>query len=314
MSESFRLRVCYNRNMILRLENLSKHFGSFKAVDTLNVSVARGEVVGFVGPNGAGKTTTINMILGFTRPTTGSVTVLKQTVSTEGAHRQHREMGYASGDMELPARLTGRQYLQLIAGIRGDTFEKRLIELSKRFAPQLDKQIHTLSRGNKQKIALIGAFIASPKLVVLDEPTSGLDPIMQERFMELIREEQQRGTTIFMSSHYLGEIAELCSRILLMQHGKIIEDVAANELLSRGGRMVTVVTSHKRTVAPKGAEHVIKETVDGMLRLQFAWKHEAPPLQVWLAGVKGLVDLEISEYSLESAFQKMYKDETGDAG
>lgn len=298
--------------MILRLENLSKHFGSFKAVDTLNVSIAKGEVVGFVGPNGAGKTTTINMILGFTRPTSGSVSIFKQTVTTEGAHHLHGEMGYASGDMELPARLTGRQYLQLIAGIRGETFEKRLVELSERFAPQLDKQIHTLSRGNKQKIALIGAFLANPKLIVLDEPTSGLDPIMQERFMELVREESERGTTIFMSSHYLGEIAELCSRILLMQHGKIIEDVPAAELLSRGGRMVTVVTSHLRTAAPKGAEQVSKETLDGMLKLQFAWKHDAPPLQVWLAGVKGLIDLEVSEYSLESAFQKMYRDETGD--
>lgn len=292
---------------------LSKHFGDVRAVDNVNFSVNKGEVVGFVGPNGAGKTTTINMILGFTRPTTGSVSIFKQKVTTEGAHRLHSDMGYASGDMELPARLTGRQYLQLLAGVRGVRFEKRLVELSKRFAPQLDKPIRTLSRGNKQKIALIGAFVAEPKLVVLDEPTSGLDPIMQERFMELVQEESQRGTTIFMSSHYLGEIAELCSRILLMQHGKIIEDVAASELLSRGGRMVTIVTSHRRTTAPKGAENVTKETIDGMLKLHFTWKHEAPQLQVWLAGVKGLVDLEVSEYSLESAFQKMYRDETGDA-
>ena len=301
----------YTISMVIECQGVTKQFGSLKAVDNADFVVDKGEVVGFVGPNGAGKTTAINMILGFTRPTSGRVKVLGRVVTTEGAHRQHSYMGYASGDMELPMRLTGRQYLDLITGIRGESFEKRLTDLSKRFAPQLDKQIHTLSRGNKQKIALIGAFLASPKLVVLDEPTSGLDPIMQERFMELIREEAQRGTTIFMSSHYLGEIAELCSRILLMQHGKIIEDVAASELLSRGGRTVTVVTSHKRTSAPKGAEYVTKDTIDGMLRLRFTWKHDAPLLQVWLAAVKGLVDLEVSEYSLDSAFQRLYKDETG---
>lgn len=203
--------------MIIELGQTAKRYGKFTAVDDVSIRIEKGEVVGFVGANGAGKTTTINMMLGFTSPSQGKVKLFGETVLPRTAHRQHQRIGYASSDMQLPLRLTGRQYLEFIRHRSGKDIAKRLEQLQARFKPELDKKISTLSRGNKQKIALIGAFVTEPKLVILDEPTSGLDPVMQGQFLQLVRDEQLRGTTIFMSSHYLGEVVEVCSRVILMR-------------------------------------------------------------------------------------------------
>ena len=295
--------------MIIEAKNATKKFGQMVAVDGASFAVKQGEVVGFVGANGAGKSTMINMLLGFISPTEGEVALFDDRVELAQAHRPHAAIGYAAGDMALPDSLTAAQYFDFVAHQYGADVSVRQGELIKRFSPELHKKIRELSRGNKQKIALIAAFLASPKLVILDEPTSGLDPLMQERFLELVREEQAKGTTIFMSSHYLGEVADVCTRVLLMREGAIIDDVSAKELLSRGGKMIRIVTGYTRTAAPRGAEAVTRDEVDGKLVLEFNWKHDAAKLQTWLAGVKQLHDVEISEYSLETAFAGLYETE-----
>src|SRR5690606_29029557 len=150
----------------------------------------------FVGANGAGKSTTINMLLGFISPSEGTVEIFGQSVTPQTAHRLHQRIGYAAGDMELPSDLTAAQYLQFVAHRHGGVDDKRLAALSKRFQPVMNKKIGNLSRGNKQKIALMAAFLPQPELVILDEPTSGLDPIMQEHFLDLIRDEAANGTTV----------------------------------------------------------------------------------------------------------------------
>ena len=185
-----------------------------------------------------------------------------------------------------------------------------LDELEKILKPQLDKKIGTLSRGNKQKVALIAAFMTKPELVILDEPTSGLDPIMQEVFIELVREEADRGTTIFTSSHYLTEVADVCSRVILMRQGKIIEDLSSDQLLAASGKKVSLITGYKRTQPPKGALDTIKETdANGNISLEFIWKQPPNELQQWLAGVKQLIDIEITEDSLDGVFKEMYATE-----
>lgn len=291
---------------LLKLSHVTKQFGTLKAIDDVSFKITRGEIVGFVGANGAGKTTTISAIIGFIRPTTGEVEVHERSVTPQTMHLSHGKLGYAAGDMELPARLTGEQYLTFVAAqFKSD--KKRLDELCEKFSPQLKKKIGTLSRGNKQKIALIAAFLPRPELVVLDEPTSGLDPIMQEAFLDLVREEQARGTTIFMSSHYLNEVADVCSRIILMREGKIIEDVDAAHLLAQSGKQVRIVTSYASTRAPKGAIEVVEEKDgSGHTVLSFTWKQAPSELQSWLAGVKQLQDIEVTEYNLEGVFKEMY--------
>lgn len=294
---------------VIRLHDVSKRFGSFTALDDISFSVRKGEVVGFVGANGAGKTTTISTILGFISPSVGEVALFGQAVTPPSAHKLHGRIGYAAGDMGLPLRLSGRQYLGFVAAQSKRDTAARLGELEKLFQPELEKKIGALSRGNRQKIALIAAFLTSPELVVLDEPTSGLDPVMQEKFIELVRREAAGGTTIFMSSHYLNEIADVCSRVILMRHGKIITDTPVEQLLKKSGKQVRVVSGYGRTLAPSGASEVERSVADGRVSLAFNWQENPAKLQQWLASVKQLQDIEVTEFNLEAAFKGMYDDE-----
>jgi ABC-2 type transport system ATP-binding protein len=148
--------------------------------------------------------------------------------------------------------------------------------------------------------------------VILDEPSSGLDPLMQQLFIELIREERQAGTTIFMSSHYLNEVIDVCSRILLIRDGKLVKDIPASDLLSGGGKLVHIVTGHALT-PPKDAKDVkTDQTEDGFV-LSFTYKAPAARLQQWLGGVSQLKDLSITDHTVEAAFDDLYELETGES-
>lgn len=301
----------YMATPILDVHSLTKRYGSHAAIDTVSFSIDRGEVVGFVGLNGAGKSTTINSLLGFLRPSSGSIEAFGIKVLPETAHKTHRKIGFASGDMSLFTNLTGAQYFDFVRRrYRMSDMAKR-DSLIARFEPELDKKIGTLSRGNKQKIALIAAFMCSPKLVILDEPSSGLDPLMQQLFVELIREERDKGTTIFMSSHYLNEVIDVCSRILLIRDGKLVKDIPAADLMNNGGKVVHIISGHA-LIAPKAARDVVKDKSDAGYELHFTYSAPAASLQQWLGGVTQLVDLTISDHTIEAAFDDLYELETGE--
>lgn len=296
---------------VLKLSSVSKQFGVVRALSDVSFAVKKGEVVGFVGANGAGKTTAISTILGFISPTSGTVALFGEPVYPSSAHRFHARLGYAAGDMELPARLTGVQYLQFVLHQQKGGHRQRLNELIQRFKPQLDKKIGTLSRGNKQKIALIAAFMTSPELIVLDEPTSGLDPVMQEVFLDLVREVQASGATVFMSSHYLNEVADVCSRVILMRDGEIVRDMATVEMLEGSGKRIRIVTGYKATKPPAGAVDTEKTLEGNELILTFTYRGKPNELQVWVAGLKQLHDIEITEHNLEGVFASLYESEGG---
>lgn len=301
----------YNESMetVLTLTKVSKQFSDVLALRKVSFSVKKGEIVGFVGANGAGKTTAISTILGFISATEGEVRLFDEAVSPSLAHKLHSRIGYAAGDMELPPKLTGAQFLQFVAHQTPGDHTERLAELTKRFSPELDKKIGTLSRGNKQKIALIAAFMTNPELVVLDEPTSGLDPLMQEAFLELVKEVRARGVTVFMSSHYLAEVADVCSRVLLMRSGKLLRDISAAELQATSAKQVRIVTSYPPTKPPTGATDVEVQKTDRELTLRFVYRGPVHTLQLWVAAVKNLKDLDVSEYSLEAMLASLYEDE-----
>jgi len=294
---------------VIIVENVTKKFGKFNAVDAINFAVKTGEIVGFVGVNGAGKTTTINMLLGFTSPTEGSLSLFGEQVKLPSSHRSHRHIGYAAGDMELPARMTGRQYIQFVASQYEGDHTKHLTYLTKIFSPQLDKKISTLSRGNKQKIALVAAFLTKPSLVVLDEPTSGLDPIMQDVFLQLVREERDRGTTIFMSSHYLQEVAEVCTRVLLMKNGKIVEDLSSEQLQETSGKTVRLISATKAEPPHRGVSVVEHSKSDGGYQLSFVYKGKIADLQSWIVRQTDVIDIDISERTLEAEFRALYQND-----
>lgn len=297
---------------IIRVDKLTKIYGGKPAIDAVSFTVDHGEVVGFVGLNGAGKSTTINSMLGFLRPTRGAVTIFGKTVLPETAHKGHLKMGFASGDMSLFTNLTGTQYFDFVAHRYHLKDMTKRDELINRFEPDLNKNIGELSRGNKQKIALIAAFMCRPELVILDEPSSGLDPLMQQLFIDLIRNERTLGTTIFMSSHYLNEVIDVCSRILLIRDGKLVKDIPANELLNDGGKLVRVV-SHYKITAPKGAEDSATIEVEKGYELTFVYNLSAAKLQQWIGGIPQIIDLSITDNTIQAAFEDLYELETGKA-
>lgn len=299
------------RTSVIAVDSVTKKFGRFSAVDAAHFEVAAGETVGFVGVNGAGKTTMINMLLGFTSPTKGKVLLFGKRVKPGGAHVSHWQIGYAAGDMELPLHLTGRQYIDFVLAQSRTDHAKRLADLTERFAPQLDKKISTLSRGNKQKIALVAAFVTEPTLVILDEPTSGLDPIMQAAFLDLVRQERERGTTVFMSSHYLQEVAEVCTRVLLMKNGAIIKDLSSTQLEAASGKLVRVVSKHKlRTLPPKVDDATYEESEAGHV-VAFTYDGPTALLLRWLTTLHDVIDFEVSERTLDAAFRSLYADDGG---
>jgi ABC-2 type transport system ATP-binding protein len=293
---------------IIQTKNLTKKYNGMPAVIDVTFSVGKGEIVGFVGLNGAGKSTTINMLLGFQKPTEGEVWLFGERVTLPNAHKSHTRIGFSTGDMSLFEGMTGRQYLKFIASLYETSLStSTFASLVDRFSPQLDKKITTLSRGNKQKIALIGAFMSDPDLVILDEPSSGLDPLMQQHFINLVREQAEKGTTIFMSSHYLNEVIDVCSRVLLIKDGKLVKDMPAEQLEKTGGKLVRVVTK-KEVSPPKSAEQVERIVHGEDFELQFVYKDKALRLQEWIGSLPYLQDFTINDHSAEAAFKDLYDD------
>ena len=290
---------------VISVSDLSKYFGKTVAVDRVSFSVEKGEVVGFVGLNGAGKTTTIAMMLGFIHASQGKVKILGQTITPSSAHKAHADIGYASGDMSLPGNMTGEQYLNFVEANHKTEHHSQRQDLTRRFKPQLGRKLSTLSRGNRQKIALIAAFLTRPQLVILDEPTSGLDPMMQEAFLELIEHERQRGTTIFMSSHYLEEVAEVCSRVLVLRDGKLVKDVASSEITATQGKQVKLVTKRAASV-PMGAASVKTSRGSDSFITEFVYTGSASKLLTWLSAQRGVQDVTVRDNSVDEALRQLY--------
>jgi len=206
----------------IEVSNLTKHFGSVRALDGLDLTVAEGEVHGFLGPNGAGKSTTIRILLGLMRADSGTVRLLGGDPWTD-AVRLHRDIAYVPGDVTLWPTLTGGETIDLLARMRGGIDEQRRGELIERFSLDPTKKARTYSKGNRQKVSLVSAFSSQARLLLLDEPSSGLDPLMENVFQQCVAEARDRGATVLLSSHILAETEALCERVTIIRAGKTVE-------------------------------------------------------------------------------------------
>jgi ABC-type multidrug transport system ATPase subunit len=214
---------------VIRTEALTKSYGERRGVFDLDLTVFEGEIFGFLGPNGAGKTTTIRLLLDLIRPDAGSAEVLGLD-SRRDAVAIHRQIGYLPGELALDPHLTGRQILTYLGNLRGGVAQAQVERLATRLELNLDQRFGQYSRGNKQKVGLVQAFMHGPRLLILDEPTSGLDPLNQETVLELIREARAGGSTVFFSSHVLSEVEVLCERVGFIREGQLAQVAAVHEL------------------------------------------------------------------------------------
>ena len=223
-----------SRSVAISLEKLTKNYGSTRGITDVTFNVFSGEVMGFLGPNGAGKTTAIRTLLGLIKATSGQATILGINALVPNTELR-RKIGYLPGIAATYDRFTGRGYLHFIARMRKLNLDKQIEKYAQRLDLDLDQRIHDLSKGNRQKVSVIQAFMHSPDVLFLDEPTSGLDPLVQREFKIMLDEVRERGAAVVLSSHVLSEIENLADRIAIIDQGRlvVVDEIASLKAKAR---------------------------------------------------------------------------------
>ena len=270
----------------IEISQLSKDFGKTRVLNNVNLTVAHGTVHGFLGPNGAGKSTTIRCLLGLIHPTTGTCRINNTDPTKTTIH----SVAYVPGDVELFPNLTGNQVLDTLAKLRptGDNKKKRA-EYIERFQLDPTKKIRTYSKGNRQKVMLIAAFAANVDILVLDEPTSGLDPLIEQTFINIVRERRNEGAAILLSSHILSEVQELADDISIIRNGTIVESGSLKQLAHiRGVRIRATNPDYDHIHEQDSVNPTLQHLID-----------------------QGASNITITPASLEELFLEFYQDGQG---
>lgn len=284
---------------MLRTEGLTKFYGEQRGVEDVTLGVCGGEVFGFLGPNGAGKTTTIRMLLGLIGPTRGRAEILGLDVRRHGVHIRAL-LGYLPGSLTLYERMRGEDLLAFFARMRGGVPASAYRGLAERFDLDLGRRVGELSRGNRQKLGVVQAFMHSPRLLVLDEPTSGLDPLVQLEFQHLVRQVADAGASVFLSSHVLSEVDRLADRVGILHAGRLLVVDDVDGLRERATRRVEL----DFPVAPPDELARAAHVQSVQLRGRTAVCRVAGPIGDLLkvAVDHGVVDVHSHDPALEDAF------------
>lgn len=294
-------------NHIIELSRITKDYGNNKGVFDINFTVEEGEVFGYLGPNGAGKTTTIRQLMGFIRPDTGKCRIFGRDCFGEAKEIQ-KDLGYLAGELSFMEDMTGRQFLEFMASIKKMKSRKRMGELTEHFQLDPRGRISRMSKGMKQKLGLVTAFMSEPRAVILDEPTSGLDPLMQSRFVELILEEKKKGTTIFMSSHIFEEVEKTCDRTAIIRDGKIAAVEDMQSLRKKRSKIYMVTLKDEESAARLAADpELLTKKVDGN-KVWLAVTGQPSEILAKIASADPL-DLDIKTQTLEELFMHYYMED-----
>jgi ABC-2 type transport system ATP-binding protein len=292
---------------VIETHELTKRYGAARGIEDVSMTVEAGEVFGFLGPNGAGKTTTIRTLLDLLHPTSGSATIFGLDSRRDSLAIRAR-LGNVPGDFAYDPRMTGGELVSFLADLRGVGDLGRAGELAERFRADMDRPLGELSRGNRQKVALVQAAFHDPELLVLDEPSSGLDPLMQEEFLAFVAEERRRGRTVFLSSHELDEVQRACDRVAIIRDGRLVAVESVEDVTGRSYRHVTI--EFARPVDP--AEFRAIEGVSGLAvagrRLTFKLFGAVDPV-IKAAAHHTVTELELSRPTLEEIFLTYYGDQ-----
>ena len=291
---------------VIELEGLTKYYGDVRGVEDLSFEVDAGEIFGFLGPNGAGKSTTIRLLLGLLKPTAGSARLLGRDVTDRRALLEAKaRIGHIPDDVTFYERLTGERILDFFASLRGDDRREELLE---RFPVPAERPVGDYSSGNRQKLAIVQAFMHDPDFLVMDEPTTGLDPLLQNEFYALLEEERDRGVSVFFSSHILSEVRRVCDRVAIIREGHLVALENIHALLEKSGMVATATLAESPDpgvfemagVSQVGLEDgtytiILSGNYDGLIERLADYHVES---------------LSIRETSLEDVFMHFYDDGT----
>ena len=311
MSTLSRTRTDKRRTTVsaaISMREVVKSYGRVRALDGLDLEVARGEVHGFLGPNGAGKSTTIRILLGILAHDAGTVRLLGEDPWSR-AVSLHRRLAYVPGDVELWPGLTGGEAIDLFARLRGGVDERRRDELIEAFDLDPRKKGRTYSKGNRQKVALISALASDVELLLLDEPTAGLDPLMEAVFQDCIRAAKEAGRTVLLSSHILAQVEALADRVSIIRSGRIVETGALGEL--RHLARTTITVGLERDVPTLRRMSGVHDLVREGSRLHFSADTAHLPEIMRALGEHDIESLTATPPTLEQLLLRHYGKEDG---
>ncbi|GBF08722.1 ABC transporter, ATP binding protein [Aeropyrum pernix] len=299
--------------VVIEVEGLVKRYGSVEALRGVSFSVLSGEVFGYLGPNGAGKTTTIRVMMGFSRPTSGSARVFGVELYKPGASGVRRRVGYVPGEFEFYGGVSGWRMLDYWCRLVGGCSRGVVRELLEAFPLPLERAVDTYSRGMKQMLALVMAFSHEPDLVVMDEPTTGLDPLARGRVLDFVRSKAREGVTVFFSSHVLSEVQRVADRVGLLRGGVLVALEDVSSLLRKSGKVVKARVS--KTLSP---ERLVVDGVrvvrsNGEVELVVSSGKALESVLRMLLDA-GLEDLEVRDATLEEVFMHFYERTSGPGG
>ncbi|QDI92627.1 ABC transporter ATP-binding protein [Salicibibacter halophilus] len=293
---------------LLTVNDLTKKFGQFTALDGVNIDVKEGEIYGFIGPNGAGKSTTIRVLLGILKATKGEAKIFGKNVWKDAVDI-HKHIAYVPGDVNLWPNLTGGEVIDLFVKLRGGNHRSKRKELIEKFNLDPTKKCRTYSKGNRQKVALVAAFASEADLYILDEPTSGLDPLMEQVFQEYVLDVKQRGKSVLLSSHILSEVEKLCDRVGIIRQGKMIETGTLDELrhLTRTNMLVETKNPITSINEIKGIHDLVHQGK------ALSFQVDAEELDNVIKHISrfGIVKLESAPPTLEDLFMRHYEQKDG---
>ena len=292
---------------VIETNNLCKSYGKSRGIIDVNLKIKEGEIFGFVGPNGAGKSTTIRTLLNFIFPTSGSAKILGKDIVQESSEIK-KYIGYVPSEVKFYDEVKVKDIIKYSASFYNNVSQEEVDKLYKILDVDINKKMSELSLGNKKKVAIVQALIHRPKLLILDEPTNGLDPLIQKKLFELLEEARENGTTVFLSSHNLVEVENLCDRVAVIKDGKIIDTIVIEKLSKKLGLKVVIKSNEINEYKIKEINgQVISKEKDEFI---FHYNNGVDTLIKELSKYK-IEKLLISEQTLEDTFMNYYEGKDG---
>lgn len=292
------------RDFAIDIRKLTKTYGKSRGITELDLKVEEGDIFGFIGPNGAGKSTTIRTLLGLISPTSGEAKVLGHDIVGDKV-KILEHTGYLPSEINFYSSMKVKDVISYSASIRKKKCDKKAKLLAERLDLDLNKKVDDLSLGNRKKVGIVTALQHEPELLIMDEPTSGLDPLIQREFFEILKEENQRGATVFLSSHVLSEVQDHCKSAAFIRDGKILMHDKVANIEAAGAKKVSIKLEGKADIPNIPGISDLKEDNKKNI-VEFIYNGDAKALITHLSAME-LRDISITEPSLEDIFMSFYE-------